>query len=147
MKKKQEDVKAKQKEKGEKAEKEKKDKDHGAGPGMLPKRLRINAFSKTVGHRLSGLQTAQVKLLVERFPSDFRLMALHRFVLPMKEGLPYMAPDGMLPCPALSTIIALRYLQATPGALDNGSPRAVVKMMQAIFMDGLQVEWMEFDTF
>ena len=56
-----------------------------------------------------GLQVSQVRLLKKRFPTEFRLMALGRVVLPMKHGRPYVTEDG-LPCPLLSTFNAMKYL-------------------------------------
>ena len=69
---------------------------HAAGPKRLPHRLLLSAFSKTVGHRPTGLQAAQAKMFVERFPSEFREMSMQKAVLPCSmDGLrPFGAPDG-----------------------------------------------------
>ena len=56
--------------------------DKGGQPKRLPHRLHLTAFSTSVGHRLTGLQVAQVKLFVERFPSEFREMSMQKVVLP-----------------------------------------------------------------
>ena len=92
--------------KAEKSEKEsaKASTRHAAGPKRLPHRLLLSAFSKTVGHRPTGLQVAQAKMFVERFPSEFREMSMQKAVLPcsMDGSRPFVAPDGSLPCPALS---------------------------------------------
>lgn len=112
----------------------------------LPKRLKIEAFSPLVGHRLHGMQHAQIRLYVERFPKDFRIMAMHRFQLPMKGGRPFVCKDGKLPCPAQSTLNALLYLQSKPELWANGDPGAVENLKQ-VFEEGLQVEWMACNTY
>ena len=48
----------------------------------LPRRLRLTAFSTSVGHRPTGLQAAQAKLFVERFLTDFKEMSMQKTVLP-----------------------------------------------------------------
>ena len=119
-----------------------------AGPKRLPHRLLLSAFSKTVGHRPTGLQAAQAKMFVERFPSEFREMSMQKAVLPcsMDGSLPFVAPDNGLPCPTLSTFNALRYLQGHPEAMANAEPRAKAQM-EKIFMKGVQVEWIECASF
>ena len=77
----------------------------------LPKRLLLSYFSNRVGHRPTGLQTAHVLLFTERFPTEFREAAMQKIVLPKsKEGHPFIAPDGGLPCAALITVNALSWL-------------------------------------
>ena len=65
-----------------------------------------------------GFQVAQVKLFTHRFLTDFREMSMAKLVLPcnLDGTLPFVAQDG-LPCPALSTMNALRWLEQTPGFL------------------------------
>ena len=62
----------------------------------LPHRLLLSAFSKTVGHRSTGLQTAQVRVFVQRFPSEFREMSMQKVVLPcsMDGSLPFVTTGG-----------------------------------------------------
>ena len=119
-----------------------------AGPKRLPHRLLLSAFSSKVGHRPTGLQAAQAKMFVERFPSELREMSMQKVVLPcnMDSSLPFVAPDGSLPCPALSTINALRYLQGNPQAMAKAEPTAKAQM-EKIFMRGVQVEWLECESF
>ena len=83
-----------------------------------------------VGHRPTGLQAAQAKMFVERFPSEFREMSMQKAVLPCSmDGLrPFVAPDGSLPCPALSTYNALRYLQGHPEVMAKADARAKAQM-------------------
>ena len=91
----------------------------------LPRRLLLSAFSTAVGHRPTGLQAAQAKLFVERFKSDFKEMSMQKTVLPCSaDGLPFVAPDGSLPCPSLSTFNALKYLQEKPEELARAEPGA-----------------------
>ena len=118
------------------------------GPKRLPHRLLLSAFSKTVGHRPTGLQAAQAKMFVERFPSEFREMSMQKAVLPcsMDGSRPFVAPDGSLPCPALSTYNALRYLQGHPEAMAKAEARAKAQM-EKIFTRGVQVEWIECASF
>ena len=119
-----------------------------AGPKRLPHRLLLSAFSKTVGHRPTGLQAAQAKMFVERFPSEFREMSMQKAVLPcsMDGSRPFVAPDGSLPCPALSTYNALRYLQGHPEAMAKADARAKAQM-ENIFTKGVQVEWIPCASF
>ena len=114
----------------------------------LPHRLLLSAFSSSVGHRPTGLQTAQAKMFVERFPSEFREMSMQKVVLPcnMDGSLPFVAPGGALPCPALSTFNALRYLQNHPEAMAKAEPRAKAQM-ERIWTKGVQVEWFECESF
>jgi hypothetical protein len=114
-------------------------------PAHLPRRLKLAAFSKQVGHRPTGLQTAQVKLFVERFPTEFREMSMARMVLPHFEGRPFVAPDG-LPCPALSTVNALRVLESQGDAMPAGDPAARSQILK-ILQHGVQVEWTECRSF
>ena len=87
-------------------------------------------------------------MFVERFPSEFREMSMQKAVLPCSmDGLrPFVAPDGSLPCPALSTYNALRYLQGHPEAMAKAEARAKAQM-EKIFMKGVQVEWIECTPF
>ena len=75
------------------------------------KRLLLSYFSNRVGHRPMGLQTVHVLLFTESFPTEFREAAMQKIVLPTsKEGHPFIAPDGGLPCAALITVNALSWL-------------------------------------
>ena len=118
------------------------------GPQKLPHRLLLSAFSTTVGHRPTGLQTAQAKMFVERFPTEFREISMQKVVLPcnMDRSLPFVAHDGCLPCPALSTFTALKYLQRHPKAMANADDRAK-SQMEKIFTRGVQLEWIESESF
>ena len=92
--------------KAKKAEKE-----EAESAQRLPKRLLRSVFSTRVGHRPRGLQTAHVLLCTERLPTEFREAAMQKIVLPTsKEGHPFIAPDGGLPCAALITVNALSWL-------------------------------------
>ena len=108
----------------------------------LPRRLGLGAFSSKFGWRPSGLNVGQVKLFVERFPQEFRLASLGRIILPHWKGSPFIAPDGKLPCPLLSSCNAIKVLQG-PGKLD-GAHKKVRAELERVFNDGLQVEWQEF---
>ena len=140
--------KAESKKRGKPDEEEEGDPRPAAGPQKLPHRLLLSAFSKTVGHRPTGLQPAQAKMFVERFPSEFREMSMQKVVLPcnMDNSLPFVAPDGCLPCPALSTFNALKYLQGNPKAMANADDKAK-SQMEKIFTRGVQVEWIESQSF
>ena len=130
----------------EKKKESKEGKDGGEESQKLPKRLKLAAFSKTIGHRPTGLQIEQCKLYVKRFPKEFRLMSMGKLVLPHKENYPYICPDGHLPAPVLSTLNALRYLNNHRDDLKTGEPRAV-KEIEMCLNDGVQVEWVAFNSF
>ena len=87
-------------------------------------------------------------MFVECFPSEFREMSMQKAVLPcsMDGSRPFVAPDGSLPCPALSTYNALRYLQGHPEAMAKAEARAKAQM-EKIFMKGVQVERIECTPF
>ena len=111
----------------------------------LPRRLALAAFSNKVGWRPAGLNVGQVKMFVERFPQEFRLASLGRIILPHLEGAPFVAPDGKLPCPILSSCNALKVLQS-PGKLDGAHSKVRLELGR-VFKDGLQVEWQEFPDY
>ena len=111
----------------------------------LPRRLGLAAFSNKVGWRPAGLNVGQVKFFVERFPQEFRLASLGRVILPHWQGAPYIAPDGKLPCPLLSSCNALKVLQG-PGKLDDANSK-VRLALERVFNEGLQVEWQEFPDY
>ena len=111
----------------------------------LPRRLGLAAFSNKVGWRPAGLNVGQVKFFVERFPQEFRLASLGRIILPHWQGEPYIAPDGKLPCPLLSSCNALKVLQS-PGKLDGANSK-VRLALERVFGEGLQVEWQEFPDY
>ena len=114
----------------------------------LPRRVTIHAFSKAVGHRPAGLQVAQTKLYVERFPTEFNIMSLGKCVLPHHKGLPFVSPDGFLPCPLLSTCNALKFLEKRPELLtpEKCDPRALSDI-RTVLHGGLQIEWVEVKEF
>eukprot|EP00974_Lingulodinium_polyedra_P000300 28415-Lingulodinium_polyedra.AAC.1 len=60
----------------------------------------------------------------------------------MDGSFPFLTPGGDLPCPALSTFNALKYLQGHPEALAKADARAKVQM-DKVFTKGVQVEWLE----
>ena len=93
-----------------------------------------------------GLQVSQVRLFIERFPTEFRLMALGRVVLPMKDGKPYVSEDG-LPCPLLSTFNALKYLATRIGDQGIQWNAMASSQLRRVMEEGVQVEWMELDSF
>ena len=114
----------------------------------LPHRLKLTAFSRSVGHRPMGLQVAQVRLFTQRFPTDFREMSMQKMVLPCNvEGtLPFVAKDG-LPCPALSTVNALRWLEQKRDQLKEKGDVRAIQQIERIFNRGIQVEWIECESF
>jgi hypothetical protein len=112
----------------------------------LPKRLKLGAFSKVVGHRPMGLQIEQCKYFAKRFPTEFRLAAMGKVVLPCQGKLPYLTADGTLPSPILSAVNALKYLELHPDQLEHGDARAK-KEINMVINDGIQVEWVEFNSF
>ena len=90
-------------------------------PTVLPTRLLLDAFSTTVGWRPGGLNSGQVCAFVDRFPREFRFMAMGRVTLPYcqwdDQKLPYVVMESgemKLPCPILSTMNALKYLAKNP---------------------------------
>ena len=126
------------------AKKKDDDPSHDAGP--LPKIISISAFSRKVGHRSMGLQVAQVRLFIQRFPSEFRLMSMGRIVLPMKDGRAYVAEDG-LPCPILSTVNAVKYLSTKYDDEKTEWNSQGKAQLQRVLSEGLQVQWVECDSF
>ena len=114
----------------------------------LPHRLKLSAFSKSVGHRPTGLQVAQVRLFIDRFPTEFREMSMQKIVVPcnMDGTMPFVALGGGLPSPALSTMNALRYLEGKPSLLADAEPRAKAQM-EKVFTRGVQIEWLECESF
>ena len=93
-----------------------------------------------------GLQIEQCKLYTKRFPREFRLAAMGRVVLPCLGKLPYVTKEGDLPSPILSTMNALRYLDLHPDQLERGDENAK-KEINLVIKDGIQVEWVEFNSF
>ena len=137
-----------------------KGKEGGETPGVsagvsvsLPTRVSIDAMSITVGWRLMGTQTGQVKLFVDRFPKDFSLQALGKVVLPMKGGKPYVTKDGKLPCPLLSTFNAVKVLtrngfkELEEWCGNGAADAAAVADMRRLVDGGSQVEWKEFPSY
>ena len=128
------------KDKKEKKEKKEEPKQH------LPHRLRIGVFSTTIGHRPMGLQVAQCKLYTTRFLREFRLASMQKCILGHLGGLPYVTSENHIPCPALSTINALKWLEMHPETVATGEQQAV-EDMRSVFDNGIQVEWKEFPSF
>ena len=110
----------------------------------LPRRLSLAAFSSKVGWRPAGLNVGQVKLFVERFPQEFRLASMGRIILPHLKGAPFVAPDGKLPCPLLSSCNALKVFQKQHLVASSAQ---VQSELERVFQDGLQVEWQEFQDY
>ena len=91
---------------------------------------------------------AQCRLFIDRFPTDFMEMAMSKFVLPYSaEAMPFLAPDGHLPCPALSTVNALRWLEANPDFLKSKGNNEAIAQIKKIHEKGVQVEWVEYESF
>ena len=111
----------------------------------LPRRLSLKAFSHQVGWRPAGLNIGQVKFFVERFPQEFRLASMGKIIMPHLGGDPYVAPDGKLPCPWLSSANALKVLQS-PGRLDSAHSNVRAEL-ERVFQEGVQVEWSEFPDY
>ena len=116
------------------------------GGTSLAKRLNLGAFSHTVGWRPTGLNLGQARLFIERFPSEFRLGAVSKVVMPCSKGKALVCPDGKLPCPFLSTCTALKVIEKKKDTTADCDPRAW-KDIQMVFEKGIQVEWMEFDDY
>ena len=100
----------------------------------LPRRVKLSAFSTKVGHRPMGLQVAQCQLYVQRFPTEFRLIAMQKVVCGHHHGKPFVATlDGEapgLPTPALSTMNALKWLELNQAtALKEGNAQASHKKL------------------
>ena len=62
--------------------------------------------------------------------------------------LPFVVPGATLtlPCPALSTFNALKFLHAHPEALAKAESRAKAQM-ERVISKGVQVEWLECESF
>ena len=52
------------------------------GHTSFAKRLNLGAVSNTVGWRPTGLNIGQARLFIERFPSEFRIGAMSKVVMP-----------------------------------------------------------------
>ena len=61
----------------------------------LPKRLLLDAWSTTYGHRLSGVQTGMVKLMISRFQTSFDPLAMDKLYCPMLGGKHYVTSNNM----------------------------------------------------
>ena len=92
------------------------------------------------------MNSGQVRLFIERFPTEFRLGAMAKVVLPHRQGVPFVAPGDKLPCPFLSTCNALKALEKSPDKMKAAEARAI-KDMQTVFNTGVQVEWVEFEDY
>ena len=118
----------------------------------LPTRLSLDQFSNSIGHRLSGNSTAQLRFFVGIFPEEFRAAQLGRAELPCKDGKPYVDDAGRVPAPFWASISALKLLRKS---WDDTSDDAKAELekgagfadMQAIWKDGLDVSWKEFPSF
>ena len=116
------------------------------GDFSLAKRLMLGAFSTSVGWRPTGLNLGQARLFIERFPSEFRLGAMSKVVMPCCKGKAFVCPDGKLPCPFLSTCSALKVIEKKKDIAGDCDPRAW-KDIQRVLEKGVQVEWVEFDDY
>ena len=116
------------------------------GDTSLAKRLMLGAFSTSVGWRPTGLNLGQARLFIERFPSEFRLGAMSKVVMPCCKGKAFVCPDGKLPCPFLSTCSALKVIEKKKDIAGDCDPRAW-KDIQRVLEKGVQVEWVEFDDY
>ena len=87
----------------------------------LAKGLSLIAFSTMIRWRPTGLNVGQARLFIERFPSEFRLGAIPKVVLPCQGGRAFFCPDGRLPCPFLSTCNALRMLEKNKADQSQGA--------------------------
>ena len=81
---------------------------------------------------------------MDRFPQEFRWGAMGKFVLPCRNGLPYVTEEGdadadvrRLPCPCLSTVNALKVLalkmgeSASDGAASDGKTTDAAKFRKS----------------
>jgi len=59
-------------------------------------------------------------MFFERFPTEFRLGAMGKVVLPCVDGQAYFCPGGKIPCPFLSTCNALRLIERKWDEVKNG---------------------------
>ena len=116
------------------------------GDTSLAKRLMLGAFSTSVGWRPTGLNLGQARLFIERFPSEFRLGAMSKAVMPCCKGKAFVCPDGKLPCPFLSTCSALKLIEKKTDIAGDCDPQAW-KDIQKVLEKGVQVEWVEFDDY
>ena len=118
------------------------------GDTQLAKRLMLQAFSTMIGWRPTGLNVGQARLFIERFPSEFRIGAMSKIILPCHGWQPYVCPDGKLPCPCLSTCTALRMIEKRKVDIPRGKfdPMASKEIVRVI-SKGVQVEWMEFEGY
>ena len=64
-----------------------------------PSRKRLRLFCNTL--TATRLCLLRIRSFVDRFPSEFRLAAMAKVILPCKGGRPYLTDDGQLPCPFL----------------------------------------------
>ena len=121
------------------------DAEEPAKPGKLPSRVALEALSQCVGWRPSGLNSGQAQLYSNRFWTEFRLGAMCKVVCPQLGGLPYIAPDGHLPCCCLSTSNALKFNESmhkngkTPAEHDAKA----LEEMTYVWQMGVQLEWIE----
>ena len=82
--------------------------------------------------------------MVSRFQSSFDPIAMDRLCCQMVGGMPYVAPDGLLPCPFLSTSNALK-INAVTGSKTNWKDfsSSAATGHKEVIENGLQVEWFE----
>jgi hypothetical protein len=82
--------------------------------------------------------------MVNRLQSNFDPMAMERLCCPMMDGLPYVAQDGFLPCPFLSTSNALK-INAAKGFKTQWKDFSISAAQghRDVIEYGLQVEWVE----
>lgn len=121
-------------------DKKDKDKDKEKTKDPLPKRLHVKAFSLTVSSRLSGPRPGALKELAEVFQQNFSKAALPRFVLPMRDGDPFVAPqDGR------AVVGAILHLAPQFQETETLSPQQ--KELLDVYENGIQCEWLECGSF
>ena len=71
------------------------------GDTSLAKRFNMGACSNTVGWRPTGLNIGQACLFIERFPSEFRIGAMSKVVMPCFKGKAFVCPgrEAAMPVP------------------------------------------------
>ena len=116
----------------------------------LPKVVHCSALSCSYGTRLSGMREgAAVAEFVDVFRTQFNKAALPRFYLAcnMEQTQPFVAPDGLLPCPAGLVVTAIRILGEEFKSLDAAALSPAQKDLLCIFETGLDVEWWPTESF
>ena len=82
----------------------------------------LSAFSKKVGHRPTGLQRAQARLFVERFPTEFGEMSMQKIVLPCSkedQPLPFVIDGGLMTESGPSQVLSRGPPKCSPGTINR----------------------------